>query len=56
MRKILLAMALPLALSGCFSYTEATPARETVIVPQGTTAVVPAPSTVVCADGSRPPC
>ena len=42
-----LALALPLALGGCLSFSSSPP-RETVVVPQGTT--------LVCANGLQPPC
>lgn len=49
MRKILLAVVLPLMLGGCIFYSEAPPPRTgTVVVPPG--------STVTCANGLVPPC
>jgi hypothetical protein len=48
MRKILLAVALPLMLSGCDSYSDTPPRNTTVVVPPG--------STVACANGLVPPC
>ena len=42
---------LPLALGGCFSFSSSNPSP-----PAGNTYVVPQGSTVVCSDGSAPPC
>jgi hypothetical protein len=50
MRKILLALILPLALGGCLSYSESPPP------PRNTTVVVPPGSTAVCPNGLAPPC
>jgi len=51
MRRLILAMLLPLSLSGCFSYHETTPPQ-----PTHTTVVVPPGSSVTCANGAVPPC
>lgn len=52
MGRILIALLVPLALGGCFSYTDATqpppPTHTTVVVPQG--------ATVTCPNGAVPPC
>jgi len=48
MRRILFALIVPLALSGCFSYQDAPPQRTTIVVPPG--------STVMCSNGMAPPC
>lgn len=50
MRKLLIALALPLSLGGCFSYHEQAPP------PRNTTIVVPPGSTVACPNGLAPPC
>jgi hypothetical protein len=49
--KSLLALLLPLALAGCFSFSSSSPrapASNTVVLPPGTT--------VVCSNGAPPPC
>lgn len=46
-RLSLLVLALPLALGGCLSFSSS-PARETLVVPPGTT--------LVCPNGTQPPC
>ncbi|MCW3474878.1 hypothetical protein [Limobrevibacterium gyesilva] len=57
MRLSIFAVLLPVCLGGCLSFTGTTPAKETVVVPPAnTTTVVPAPATVVCSNGLRPPC
>jgi hypothetical protein len=43
-----LALLAPLALAGCISYTSSPPAHTTVTTPPG--------STVVCTNGTQPPC
>ena len=49
MRTLMLALLLPFALSACISSSSPPPpAATTVVVPQGTS--------VVCSDGSQPPC
>jgi hypothetical protein len=50
MIRILLALVVPLALGGCFSYSD------TSTPPQHTTIVVPQGSTVTCTNGAIPPC
>jgi len=52
MVRIVLALLVPLALGGCFSYTDATPPPP----PSHTTVVVPPGSVVTCPDGGAPPC
>lgn len=44
----LLALAAPLALAGCLSFSSSEPPKQTVVVPPG--------STVVCPNGGQPPC
>jgi hypothetical protein len=44
----LFALLAPLALAACISYSSAPPSKTTVQVPPG--------STVVCSNGSQPPC
>jgi hypothetical protein len=48
MRRVLLAIIVPLFLGGCFSYESPPPQHTTVVVPPG--------STVVCPSGAAPPC
>ena len=50
MVRIVLALLVPLALGGCFSYSDSTPQ------PTHTTVVVPQGSVVTCANGAAPPC
>ncbi len=52
MMKILasLVVAMPLLLCGCISSSNPPPAKTTVVVPPGSH------TTVVCQDGSQPPC
>jgi hypothetical protein len=50
MFRILLALIVPLALGGCFSYSDNTPP------PTHTTIVVPQGSVVTCTNGAVPPC
>ncbi|MBN8897010.1 MAG: hypothetical protein J0H19_11310 [Rhodospirillales bacterium] len=50
MRKLLVALVVPLTLGGCFSYTER-PAP-----PPGPAIVLPPGSTVACPNGLAPPC
>lgn len=47
-RSSLLVLALPLVLSGCLSFSSSSPPRETLIIPPGTT--------LVCSNGTQPPC
>jgi hypothetical protein len=49
MRKLLLAVLIPLSLGGCLSFHENPP-------PQNTTVVVPPGSTVTCSNGLPGPC
>lgn len=63
MRKLIYVALIPLCLGGCLSYTRSAPNPDVVVVPSnqptvvlpGST-VVPSGSTVVCANGTRPPC
>lgn len=48
---IRLILLLPLALGGCLSFSSSNPPP-----PASNTVVVPPGSTVVCADGTAPPC
>jgi hypothetical protein len=50
MIRILIAVIVPLALGGCFSYSNDGPP------PQHTTVVVPQGSVVTCTNGAVPPC
>lgn len=58
MRLSFLSLLALVSLGGCISYSgTSSPARETVVVPQGSTTVVPQGSSVIlCANGMRPPC
>ena len=57
MKIAMLALALPLLLAGCLSFSDTTPGRTTVIVPPAGGATVLAPGTsVVCTNGRNPPC
>jgi hypothetical protein len=47
----LLFLLLPLSLSGCLSFSSSNPPP-----PSHTTVVVPPGTTVVCPNGSQPPC
>ena len=49
MLRIFLALIVPLALGGCFSYSDSPP-------PTHTTVVVPQGSVVTCGTGAVPPC
>jgi hypothetical protein len=51
MHRCLLAVLLPLFLGGCLSFSSSSPPP-----PSRTTVVLPPGSTVVCANGSQPPC
>ena len=51
MRHCLLALFLPLLLGGCLSFSSSNPPP-----PSHTTVVVPPGTTVVCPNGSQPPC
>jgi hypothetical protein len=55
MRIATLILLLPLALAGCLSFSSSSPPRQTIVVPQTTTALPPG-SRVICADGTQPPC
>lgn len=49
MFRILVALIVPLALGGCFNYSESpAPTHTTVVVPPG--------SVVTCTNGAVPPC
>jgi len=49
MRRSLLLLLLPLGLSGCLSFSSSpSPPAQTIVVPPG--------STVLCSNGSAPPC
>lgn len=50
MVRMVLALLVPLALGGCFSYSDSTPP------PTHTTVVVPSGSVATCPDGAAPPC
>jgi hypothetical protein len=51
MIRIVLALMVPLALGGCFSYSETpSPTHTTVVVPPGSTTVT------TCPNGAAPPC
>ena len=50
MIRILLSLIVPLALGGCFSYSNDAPP------PTHTTVVVPQGSVVTCTNGAVPPC
>lgn len=55
MRTLLAVLIAPLALAGCLSFSSNHPAKE----PSNTTVVVPpgnSGTTVICQDGSQPPC
>lgn len=56
MKTALFALAFPLLLGGCLSFSDTTPARTTVIVPSGATTVLAPGTTIVCSNGLRPPC
>ncbi len=51
MVRILIALLVPLALGGCFSYSDTPPPP-----PTHTTVVVPPGSVVTCPNGAVPPC
>jgi hypothetical protein len=51
MRRCLLALFLPLLLGACLSFSSSNPPP-----PHNTTIVVPPGTTVVCPNGSQPPC
>ncbi len=52
MRLVIVAtLSIPLLLGGCVSFSSSNPPP-----PAGTTVVLPPGATVVCADGSAPPC
>lgn len=50
MKKLLLAVLIPLSLAGCLSFHENPPP------PHNTTVVVPPGSSVTCTNGSTAPC
>jgi hypothetical protein len=51
MRKLSVCLLLaPLALGGCIALSDSPPPKQTVVVP------APATTTVVCANGTSPPC
>jgi len=50
MVRVVLALLVPLALGGCFSYSDNTPP------PSHTTVVVPPGAVVTCPNGAVPPC
>jgi hypothetical protein len=51
MRRCLLALLMPVLFGGCVSFSSSDPPP-----PRNTTIVVPPGSTVVCPNGSQPPC
>jgi hypothetical protein len=51
MRRCLSALLFPLLLGGCLSFSSSNPPP-----PNHTTIVVPPGGTVICPNGSRPPC
>jgi hypothetical protein len=48
MKKLLIAVVLPLSLAGCLSFSSSEPPKTTVVVPPG--------STVTCSNGMAGPC
>ncbi len=50
--RLMFALLLPLALSGCLSFSSYSPPAPA----PATTVVVPPGATAVCANGMRPPC
>jgi len=57
MKITMLALALPLLLAGCLSFSDTKPGKTTVVVaPAGGTTVLAPGTTVVCTNGRSPPC